>query len=89
MTAQEKKSEVLREILRQAYRGKDNVEVDDHWQDDVMRRIRKLGPTVPAPSLLDTLEQLVWKFAPVACILILGLTALLVHSDFTNEQDIF
>ena len=89
MTAHENNSEVLRRILRQAYRGKDNIEVGDHWQDEVMRRVRELGAIEPAPSLLDMLEQLVWKFAPVACLLILVLTAVLLQFDFNYQYDIF
>jgi len=89
MTAHENKRDALRQILRQAYRGKDKIEVGDHWQDEVMRRIRKLGAIEPAPSFLDMLEQLVWKFAPVACLLILVLTALLFQFDFNSEYDIF
>ena len=79
----------LQEILRQAYRAKEDVRVGDQWQDEVMRRVRELGPIQPTPSFVEILEQLIWRLAPAACLLILALTALLIVSDFTPEYELF
>ncbi|MEE9120327.1 MAG: hypothetical protein V3U56_03450 [Syntrophobacteria bacterium] len=81
--------EVLEAILRKAYRQKENVEVGDQWQQEVMRRVRELGALQPTPSFPEMLEQLVWRLAPVTCLLILGLTVLFAVSDFTSGYEVF
>ena len=81
--------EVLQSILRKAHRQKENVEVGDQWQQEVMRRVRELGALQPAPSFSEMLEQLVWRLVPVICLLILGLTVLFAVSDFTSGYDVF
>ena len=47
--------EMLAEILRQAYLGKENLEVGNHWQNSVMARIREIGPL--NSSLLDGMTR--------------------------------
>ena len=81
--------EVMQAILRKAHRQKENVEVGDQWQQEVMRRVRELGALQPAPSFSEMLEQLVWRLAPVICLLILGLTVLFAVSDFTSGYEVF
>ena len=81
--------EVLQAILTKAYRQKENVEVGDQWQQGVMRRVRELGAIQPTPSFAEMLEQLVWRLAPVTCLLILGLTVLFAVSDFTSGYEVF
>jgi hypothetical protein len=88
MTSIKGEHEELREILRRAYRDKENVEVGDQWQEEVMRRIRELGEIEARPSSLAMFEQLVWRLAPLTCLLILGLTVLLSSSDFISGDDV-
>jgi hypothetical protein len=83
------KHEVLQAILRKAYRQKEDIEVGDQWQQEVMRRVRELGALQPTPSFPEMLEQLVWRLAPVTCLLIFGLTVLFVVSDFTSGNEVF
>ncbi|UCG14329.1 MAG: hypothetical protein JSU72_07690 [Deltaproteobacteria bacterium] len=52
-----------------------------------MGRIRNLGPIEAKPSFLLMFEQLVWRLAPVTCLLILGLTLLLSSVSFTPEYE--
>lgn len=80
--------EVLQAILRKAYRQKENVEVGDQWQQEVMRRVRNLGALKPTPSFPEMLEQLVWRLAPVTCLLIFGLTVIFAVSDFTSGYEL-
>ncbi|MGD8915562.1 MAG: hypothetical protein PVH35_03120 [Syntrophobacterales bacterium] len=80
--------EALRQILRQAYKEKEKVEVGDEWQEQVMRRIRELGEIEASPSSLVMFEQLVWRLVPVTCLLILGLTLLLSSFDFISGYDV-
>jgi len=89
MKAPKTEPEVLQAILRNAYRQKENVEVKDQWQQEVMRRVRELGALQPTPSFSEMLEQLVWRLAPVTCLLILGLTVLFAVSDFTSGYEVF
>jgi hypothetical protein len=42
MTPSKHERQALREILRRAYHERENVEVGDQWQEEVMRRIREL-----------------------------------------------
>lgn len=88
MTSIKDEHEELREILRRAYRDKENVEVGDQWQEEVMRRIRELDEIEERPSSLVMFEQLVWRLAPLTCLLILGLTVLLSSSDFISGDDV-
>jgi len=88
MTPIKDEHEALREILRRAYLEKENVEVGDRWQEKVMRRILELGEIEARPSSLVMFEQLVWRLAPLTCLLILGLTVLLSSFDFISGYDV-
>ena len=46
-----------------------------------------LGPIEAQPSFLLMFERLVWRLAPVTCLLILGLTLLLSSMNFTSGHD--
>lgn len=81
--------EVLEAILRKAFRQKENIEVGDQWQQEVMRRVQEFGALKPTPSFTEMLEQLVWRLAPVTCLLIVGLTVLFAVSDFTSGYEVF
>jgi hypothetical protein len=88
MTTVRPEQDRLREILRRAYLEKENVEVGDQWQKEVMRRIRELGEIEERPSSLVMFEQLVWRLAPLTCLLILGLTVLFSYFDFISGYDV-
>jgi hypothetical protein len=87
MTAIKHQNEALRKILRRAYEEKEKVEVDNQWQKEVMRRIGELGEIEANPSYLVMFEQLVWRLAPVTCLLILGLTVLLSSVHFLSGYE--
>jgi hypothetical protein len=88
MTNIKDEHETLREILRRAYLERERVEIGDRWQEEVMRRIRELSEMEASPSSLVMFEQLVWRLAPVTCLLILGLTVLLSYFDFISGYDV-
>jgi hypothetical protein len=81
--------EKLASILRQAYLGKERFAVGDRWQNSVMARIREIGPFKSVPRFMPTFEQLVWRLAPAASLLTLGLAALSIATDFIFEYDLF
>ena len=89
MNSHKTEDEIMKVILRKAYRQKENVEVGDQWQQEVMRRVRELGALQSTPSFPEMLEQLVWRLAPVTCLLIFGLTVLFAVSDFTSGYEAF
>jgi len=88
MTPIKHEDEALRQVLRRAYQEREKGEVTDQWQEEVMRRIRELGEIQASPSFLAMFEQLVWRLAPVTCLLILGLTLLLSSFDFISGYDV-
>lgn len=88
MTSSKDEHDELKEILRRAYRDKENVELGDQWQEEVMRRIRDLGEIEDRPSPLVMFEQFVWRLAPLTCLLIVGLTVLLSNFDFVSGDDV-
>jgi hypothetical protein len=88
MTPIKHQDEALRKILRRAYEEREKVEVNDHWQEEVMRRIGELGEIEAPPSYLVLFEQLVWRLVPVTFILIIGLTVLLSSIDFISGYDV-
>jgi hypothetical protein len=88
MTPRKDKHDALREILRRGYQERENVEVGDQWQEEVMHRLRELGEIKARPSSLVMFEQLVWRLAPVTCLLILALTLLLSSFNFISNDDV-
>ena len=89
MNSPKTEHEALQAILKRAYQQKENVEVGDQWQQEVMRSVRTLGALQPTPSFPEMLEHLVWRLAPVTCLLIVGLTVLFAVSDFTSGYEVF
>ena len=87
MTPIKHEDEALRQVLRRAYQDREKVEVTDQWQEEVMRRVRNTGPIEATPSFLLMFERLVWRLAPVICLLILGLTLLLSSVNFAPGDD--
>lgn len=88
MTPIRNEDEALREILRRAYHQKQEVDVDEQWQEEVMHRIRSLGEIEARPSFPAMFEQLVWRLVPVTCLLIVGLTLLLSSVEFFSSYDL-
>jgi hypothetical protein len=87
MAPSKHEQEALRKILQRAHQEKEKLEIGDQWQEEVMRRIRNFGPIEGKPTFYLKLEQLVWRLAPVTCLLILGLTLLLSSVIPTESYD--
>jgi hypothetical protein len=81
--------EKLTQILRQAYQGKERLEVGMQWHNRAMAAIRQMGPVGSAASFLPTFEHLVWRLAPATSLLMVGLAALSVAMDVVYEYDLF
>ena len=77
----------LKKTLISAYDAKEKAEVGDLWQTDAMRRIRQIGPLESSALYLMNLERLLWRFAPVACALILVFFVCLLNLDFSQQYE--
>lgn len=79
----------IREALSAAYREKETAHTGDLWETRVMGHVKTLGvPASPAATFSALFGRFVWRFAPVACILIIALTIGLVNLDYAPEYDI-
>ena len=78
----------LKKTLTAAYYEKEKASVNGLWQIRVMSHVRSLGPLNTKTNYLELFEGFVWKFAPVACLLILALTIILTKLDFVSEYEI-
>jgi hypothetical protein len=78
----------LMDALIKAYRRQDHLEASESWVQEVMNHIRRLGPLDPKPRFLMQFEQLLWHFAPVACVLIVALAIYMMRVDFMPEHEI-
>ena len=78
----------LTEALAAAYREKEGAEVDELWQIRVMNHVRRLDPIRSEALSFKLFEQYVWRFAAVACLLILMLAVVLIRGEFIPEYEI-
>ncbi len=81
-------SERLTHILRQAYLAKERLEVGEQWQNNVMARVRVMGPPRSAPRFLPAFGHIVWRLAPATSLLALVLAALSIAVEFLFEYDL-
>jgi hypothetical protein len=88
MGSMKEKQKKLKKTLTAAYYEKEKAAVNGLWQIRVMSRVRSLGPLNAKTSYLEFFESFVWKFAPVACLLILVLAIILTKLDFVSEYEI-
>ncbi|MFZ0448422.1 MAG: hypothetical protein WAL98_04205 [Desulfatiglandaceae bacterium] len=71
----------LNRTLRVAYHEKEKVEVGGQWQAKVMHSVRDIHRLLAKKSFFEQIGDALWRFAPVACalILILGICILKFH----------
>ncbi|MGD0485978.1 MAG: hypothetical protein ABSB94_02175 [Syntrophorhabdales bacterium] len=79
--------EKLKELLGQAYRARERMEVGARWQKSLMARVREIGPFQPTTRFLPTFERFVWRLAPVVCLLALVLIAAFVEIEVASWED--
>lgn len=80
---------VIEEIFKKAYDDKEAPHVGDRWTSYVMRRIRDLGPVASGKSFFLGFEQFVWRLAPVACLMIIVLAAILYNTGVVPDDSVF
>lgn len=74
--------------LRGAYRDREHSEVSNRWQMDVMRDIRRLGPLNAKANSFLFADRVVWRFAAVACMVVLMLSIYVLYTDLSPEAEI-
>lgn len=67
----------VQQALSSAYKAGEKIEVGDVWEDRVMVRIRGLGPLTSRLGFMALFERYVWRFAPVAALILLLLVGVL------------
>ena len=76
----------LRKALSTAYHKKEEAEVSEGWQSELMHQIRKSGFLCGRPVFIEFFQRFVWRLAPVACALLFlfGLAVSQLHL-FSDE----
>ena len=87
MKSRKEAHQKMENLLIRAYREKERAKVGEQWQKNLMSHIRSLGPLNSKTNFFELLEPFVWRFAPVACVLILVLTICFINLDFVPEYE--
>ncbi|MFC1884830.1 hypothetical protein ACFL2O_08670 [Thermodesulfobacteriota bacterium] len=80
--------EKIMNALISVYGDRERATVGDGWQGRVMASIRRLNDVKPRLAFLDAFEGLVWRFAPVAAVLIVLLTVGIGQLDFFSDFEL-
>jgi hypothetical protein len=80
-------NEFLKKAFQEVYLTKERDEMGDRWQSQVMRRVRQIGPLKSAAGFWPSFERLVWRLAPVCCLLVLLLSVLFMNMDLDRGYD--
>lgn len=81
-------NEALKTVFRDVYDAKDGeIAGEDRSAARVMERIRQIGPLGPATGFWPAFEHLVWRLAPVSCVLLLAATLLLLNMQTDVAHD--
>jgi hypothetical protein len=80
-------NEALKRAFRDAYSAKEREDDGNEWRSHVMRRIRQIGPLNANMGFWPAFEHLVWRLAPVSCLLVLVLTLALLTIDLDYSHD--
>ena len=83
-----RKYELLKKILREAYLEKEHAEISEQWQIDAMQRIKNLRPLQSGPSFVMLFEQFVWRLTPVTCLLIIVVAIIFLKLGFFPDYDL-
>jgi hypothetical protein len=87
MRSRVSENESLKKAFRDAHSAKGRGATGEEWESCAMRRIRQIGPLRSATGFWSAFENLVWRLAPVSCVLVLVLTFLFVSMDFGVDPD--
>jgi hypothetical protein len=80
-------NEVLKARLRDAYFAREGEDIGDAWSNQAMKQIRRIGPLGSGPNFWPAFEHLVWRLAPVTCLLVIVLTFFFLSANLDPGQD--
>lgn len=76
----------LKKSLTDAYHAAPAVEITQQWQQDTMRKIRSMDALNRKHWTSDAFQALVWKMAPVFCILLVLMITGMFSMDLSFES---
>ena len=83
------KRQDLKKVQRElsfAYKSGEEKKVGDAWEERLMIRIRGLGPLTSRGGFTVLFERYVWRFSPIAGLILLVLAGVLYHQmGFLSE----
>jgi hypothetical protein len=81
-----KEVENVLKVFSQVHLEKEQPGVNDGWETAAMELIRKDSRTrLQTPGYFETFQQLVWKLAPVSCILAILLCFMLSQTNVLSD----
>ena len=80
-------NESLKTAFRDAHSAKGTEETRHGWQSQTMSRIRQIGPLRPVAGFWPAFESMVWRLAPVSCLLVLVLALFFVNMELDVDSD--
>jgi hypothetical protein len=80
-------NEIVRKAFREAYSTRVRGESHEGWRSQVMGQIRRIGPLAPTAGFWPAFEHIVWRLAPVSCLLVLVFAAFFLNMDFDFAYD--
>jgi len=80
-------NELLKKAFQEVYFAKERDDAGESWQFQVMRRVRQARPLRSATVFWPAFENVVWRLAPVCCLLGLVLAVLFMNMDLDPGYD--
>jgi len=77
----------MERLIKQAYGRRKPAPLDDQWQTKVMHSILTRGPLRARTGFFDVFGHVVWRLAPVSCVLIAVLTACTFYLDVLPDYE--
>ena len=77
----------LKTLLTDAYRAREDLEVDERWQERLMARIEEIGPLKARPGFTAAFGPFVWRLAPFTLAMSVALVFLLAGLYVTTHYD--
>ncbi len=88
MNTMDQQRDRLLKALKATYDNRQEVSLGIDWQKKVMAAVRQESMPIPPEDAWMPLENLVWRLAPVLCVLIALMVAVLAGLDFNPQYGV-
>jgi hypothetical protein len=78
----------IRKVLSVAYREKEKIETGGLSRVRVMGHILSMESQSPEAGYLEMFQQMLWRLAPVTCVLLVVLAVTLAKMDFIDSYEL-